>query len=424
VQSLKAVPLGPDAQASAYSWTSQPTSKIIRPNFNPESVLSLSTSFGRAQVVRHIVAEHRDIFVKGLEHLPNDHRYYEIAQNQLGGQFSHYYLLLRDREGCVRVIQPFLIADQDIMAGLPGMVRKFVSQVCGRALNTLKLRMLMVGCSAGEGHLALDVRSGDTKWRAESLGESLQAVAQEMGASLIVFKDFPRIYREQLGGLSRYGYTRTPSMPGSKLELSFKSFEDYLKTKLSHKTRKNLRGKFRKVAETSPLEMEVRTDISAQVDELLPLYRQVLGKSQYKFEELTRDYFVDLGQEMGDRTLFFIWRQNGKAVAFCSCMGHEGVLRDNYIGLDYEVALDCHLYFVTFRDMLTWALENDYHTYYSAPLNYEPKYHLRHDLVPLDLYVKATSGWLNPFLKILLPYLEPTRYDLTLRKFANAADLW
>jgi len=110
-------------------------------------------------------------------------------------------------------------------------------------------------------------------------------------------------------------------------------------------------------------------------------------------------------------------------VAFCSSIGHEGVLRDNYIGLDYGVAHEAHLYFVTMRDMLAWALANGYHTYYSAPLNYEPKYHLRHDLVPLDLYVRATAGWLNPLLRLALPFLEPTRYDPILRKFPNASEL-
>ena len=32
-------------------------------------------------------------------------------------------------------------------------------------------------------------------------------------------------------------------------------------------------------------------------------------------------------------------------VAFNSCIAHKGVLRDNYVGFDYSVALDFHLYF-------------------------------------------------------------------------------
>lgn len=424
VHSLRAV--SPDQQFRNIETLrqSQPPSKIIRHDFNPECILSLPTSFGRVEVANGIALEQGKAWAYGLSHLANDHRYYEVTQRNLNGQFRHYYLFLRDHERRVRVIQPFLIADQDLMAGLPTLLRKFISQVLTRTSPKSKMRMLMVGCSAGEGHLARDVYAGESTWKTEALAISLRTIGKAMGASLIVFKDFPKTYRDPLAGLKRHGFTRVPSMPGSKLELSFSSFDEYLKNKLSHKTRKNLRAKFRKSAETLPLEMEVRTEITALVDELLPLYQQVLRKSQYKFEELTRDYFIDLGRRMSDRTLFFIWRHRGKAVAFCSCVGHEGVLRDNYIGLDYGVALKAHLYFVTMRDMLNWALANGYHTYYSAPLNYEPKYHLRHDLVPLDLYVRATSRWLNPMLRLALPFLEPTRYDPIIRKFANAADLF
>ena len=132
----------------------------------------------------------------------------------------------------------------------------------------------------------------------------------------------------------------------------------------------------------------------------------------------------ELGRRMNDRAFFFIWRQEGKAVAFSSCAVHDGVLRDHYIGLDYKVALERHLYFVTFRDIVTWAIENKCHSYYSAPLNYEPKYHLRHDLVPLDLYVRTAWDWTNPLFRFVVPYLEPTRYDPMIRRFANAHELW
>src|SRR5271170_7594097 len=98
--------------------------------------------------------------------------------------------------------------------------------------------------------------------------------------------------------------------------------------------------------------MEVITNIEPHIDEVYPLYRQVVERSQYKFEELTKSYFVQLSRRMGERAFFFVWRQNGRAVAFSSCAGHNGVLRDHYIGLDYAVALDHHLYFVTFRDII------------------------------------------------------------------------
>jgi hypothetical protein len=387
-------------------------------------IASVPTSFGGAVVATRVPAVDAATWAAGLSHLANDHRYYEATHESLGEQFDHLYLLLKDHTGRTRAIQPFLVVKQDLVTGLPQPVKRAMDRVRRRFPSALMLRMLMVGCSAGEGHLVRDETTGSIEWTAQALSEALQPVARALKTAMIVMKEFPTNYRKALRPMKRAGYVRVPSMPGSRLDLNFKTFDEYMQTRLSHKTRKNLRSKFRKAAASGATEMQVVRDVEPHIDELFPLYRQVVERSAYKFEELTKTYFVQMSRRLGDRALFFIWRQQGKAVAFSSCAGHDGVLRDHYIGLDYTVALDHHLYFVTFRDIITWALENQYHTYYSAALNYEPKYHLRHDLVPLDLYVRTSWDLVNPILRAIVPYLEPTRYDPIIRKFANAHELW
>ena len=410
--------------ASALDFPVAPPARSTVPAPGIESIAAVTTSFGRAIVANRIPLAEADTWAQGLGHVANDHRYYELTHEALNHQFEHYYLILQDRSGTTRAIQPFLIVDQDLATGLPGPVRRALQQVREKFPRTLNMRMLMVGCSAGEGHLVRDAL-GDDGWVARALGAALQPVARALRARMIVFKDFPKNYRESLGQLKPQGYARVPSMPGSSLDLRpFSSFEDYLTKLLSKKTRKNLRLKYRQAAAGAQTEMQVVNDIAPHIDEVFPLYQQVVRKSRYKFEELTKSYFLNLGRTMKDRTVFFIWRQAGKAVAFSSCVAHEGVLRDHYIGLDYAVALESHLYFVTWKDIFTWAIENGCHSYYSAPLNYEPKYHLRHDLVPLDLYVRTVSDWLNPLFGRVIHYLEPTRYDPMIRKFTNAHELW
>ena len=390
-------------------------------NFSP---ISIATSFGRAMVTRRVADSDAPAWVGGLKHEANDHRYYEVTHDSLEHQFEHHYLVLKDHSGATRAVQPFLIVKQDMVAGTPEPVRRLVKEIRQRFPSVAMMRMLMVGCSAGEGHLVRDRLTGGVEWVAQALREALQPVAHAFRARMVVLKDFPHSYRTPLRHLLKAGYTRVPSMPGSRLELDFKNFDEYLTRKLSHKTRKNLRQKYRKAAAGTALTMQVVSDIEPYIDEVFPLYQQVVERSRYKFEELTKSYFVHLGRRMSDRTIFFIWREKGKAVAFSSCVGHQGTLRDHYIGLDYNVALEHHLYFVTFRDIVTWALENGYKNYYSAPLNYEPKYHLRHDLAPLDLYVRASWTWLNPIFRVIVPFLEPTRYDPMIRRFANAHELW
>jgi hypothetical protein len=391
----------------------------------PSSVhFTVATKFGSAVVAKSVPAEDNNVWVAGFDNYPLDHRYYEIVHESLKDQFAHYYLLLKDGAGVTRAIQPFLIVSQDLATGMPSVIRDVLARIRHLFPGFLKLRMLMVGSAAGEGDVVLEKQSRDIGWTVDALQRSLTPVARRLKAMLIVFKDYPKFYRESLDRLRPFGYTRVPSMPATKLALDFKDFEDFLKSRISYAMRKNLRRKFRKTEGENRTEFEVVTDITPYVDEVHPLYRQTLARSELKFEELTKSYLCDLGRRMNDRARFFIWRQGGKIVAFASTIVHQDVLRDNYIGLDYSVSLEYHLYFVTLRDTIIWALKNGIKTYHSAPLNYDPKYHFRMELEPLDLYVRAPNGLLNPIFKRLLPLLEPTRYDPIIRKFSNANELW
>ena len=281
------------------------------------------------------------------------------------------------------------------------------------------MRMLMVGCPVGEGHLGAETEA-DCEWVAEALHEALQAYARESGASLVILKDFLPCDRKKLTLFSSNGYTRLAGMPMARLSLDAGSFEEYMQERLSRATRKNLRRKLRKADAAGSLTLDVVTDLTPFVDEVYPLYLQVRARSPLKFELLTKAYLCELGRKMPDRARFFIWKMNGVAVAFAVCMVHGDAIYDEYLGLDYRVALDLHLYFYTFRDIMRWAIAHKLKFYYSSPLNYDPKLHLRFELYPLDLYVMHTSRWLNPVFRRVLGMVQPTRFDPTLRRFANA----
>jgi Acetyltransferase (GNAT) domain len=388
------------------------------------TLCTFKTSFGTAAVADGIPPQEYETWVAGFENYPVDHRYYEIIHESLKGYCAHYYLFLKDANGITRAIQPILIVSQDIATGTPAFIRNALAQVRRLVPGFLKLRMLMVGCSAGEGDIVLERVSRSVSWTVDALRESLTPVARRLKAVLIVFKDYPKFYRRYLDRLRVSGFTRVPSMPATRMDLNFSDFEDYLKTRISYTMRKNLRRKFRKAQSGPPIEWEVVTDISPYVDEVYPLYRQTLSRSKFRFQELSKCYLCELGHRMNDRAMFFLWRQQGRIIAFASVIVHNGVLRDKCIGLDYTVALKYHLYFVTWRDTIVWALKNGIHTYHSGPLNYDPKYHLRMALEPLDLYVRSPYGWLNLVFKAILPLLEPTRYDRVIRKFTNANELW
>lgn len=380
---------------------------------------TLRTAFGPVEIVHSARDIAPEIWERSFAGHCRDARFYEIVEETLRGQFDYRYFVFANEQTGARAVQPFFFVDQDIIAGSPRWARKAAGAVRKKFPRFLTMRMLMVGCAAGEGQLG-----SHEPWFVEALHETLAEYGDRSGASLVMLKDFPATYRDALAPFSSNGYRRVPSMPAATTDLSsFTGFEDYLQRKLSKVFRKNLRRKFKKLDEQPAITMEVLRDAAPVIDEIYPLYRQTFTRSEFQFEELTKDYLLQLGRRMPDRARFFLWRQNGKLIAFNVCLVHEGVLYDLDIGLDYSVALDLHLYFVTWRDVVQWSIEQGLRMYHTGPLNYDPKLHLRLRLAPQDIYARHTSTLLNPLFRIAIQYLQPARHDATLAKFPNAGEM-
>lgn len=350
-----------------------------------------------------------------------DHRYYEVVEDSLSDNFEYKYFAIIDGAGCIRAVQPFFLLDQDILEGVASEWR-WVSFIRRRYPLFLKLRTLMVGCTAGEGHLA----AGDDLPEAavaEALSQSIVQHAKALGAKLVVLKEFPAGDREALECFVKGGFSRAPSMPMTKLNIEYTNFDHFIETALSSKARKNVRRNL-KASEGEDIRMTVTDQTENLVDEIYPLYLQVYERSKLRFEKLTKDYFHDLGARMNDKVRVFTWHRGNTLVAFNICMVQGDQFFSEYVGFDYSVALNLHLYFRVVRDTINWSILGGYRWFRSSGLNYDPKLHLKHQLDPVDLYVCHVSPLVNVVLGRILPWLSPVRYDATLKKFPNYRDLW
>jgi hypothetical protein len=264
--------------------------------------------------------------------------------------------------------------DVDLLTAAGASWRHFASIVRRFWPRFMLVRSLMVGCSGGPG--ALDGKDEQTRRQcAKQLLDAALNEARRAAARQVVLKEFPMQDRNALRCLLDRGFLRIPSLPMSSVSVCHASFDDYAKSSLGRATRKNLRRKFKAAARRTPIELSVLTDVGEIVDELYPLYLQVYERSHLRFEKLTKEFLVELGRRMPDRVRFFVWRQNGRAVAFSTCLVAGDTLYDEYIGLDYSVAFDLHLYHLSYRDILAWAMKNGYKRYVSMGVSYRPKLH-------------------------------------------------
>lgn len=364
-----------------------------------------------------------DRWLTAFESQRKDRRYYELVEDTLRQDFDFRYFVVKNEIGQISAIQPFFLHDQDLLAGTGRRIQAVTAFIRRLWPHFLRMRTLMVGCAAGEGHID-DGDGFSGRVIAQLLPSAAIDHARALKVPMVVLKEFPARYRDTLECFRRDDYTCMPSLPMTRLRIDYANFEDYMTRALSRATRKNFRRKFKAAAQGPAIEMTVVTDLSPIIDEVYPLYLQVYERSNLHFEKLTPEYLCELGRRMPDKVRFFVWRRAGRIIAFSVCMVHGDTIYDEYIGLDYTVALDLHLYHYTIRDIMNWAITQGYLWYCSSSLNYDPKLHLRCQLEPLDLYIRHTSPLVNAALKLALPLLAPTRSDKTLERFPNYADLW
>src|SRR6266516_3012230 len=180
---------------------------------------------GLARILTRAELQNCDAWKRAFRNKCKDHRYYEIVEETLEGDFEHHYLVLQDDSGNVRAIQPVFFVRQDIVEGVPGKIRSVVDLIRKKFPRFLTMRVLMVGCAAGTGDLgARDEK--DALWVANALQASLRTYARQNKASLVVLKDFPANYRSSLETFALDGYARIPSMPMTRLALGYENWDE------------------------------------------------------------------------------------------------------------------------------------------------------------------------------------------------------
>ena len=379
-----------------------------------ERVAEIQLSNGRALVFERARDVPMEFWARGFSDTAKDFQYYELIEQTMGLAFQYRYLAVFDRTNRPVALQPLILTTQDLAVSASEAIVRFVAKLRTLWPRLWRIRMALAGCLVGEGETGA-IESVEVA--IPLVAESLEKYARGQGISLVAFKDFPTKMRRAFSCLNRWGYARVAGFPPVTLDLNFASFDEYMAMQLSRATRKNLRRKFRAADDASPpLALEVWTDAEQIIDEIYPLYLAVAQTSAIRFEVFTREYFLQAGRCAPGKFRYFIWRQGCRAVAFSFCTIWNGTLYDNDIGLDYTVAYELNLYYVTFRDLLSWALANGLRRYASAPFSYDPKLRLRLQLQPVDFYVKHISPWLNPLIKILALLFQPARTDPVLRR--------
>ncbi len=268
-------------------------------------------------------------------------------------------------------------------------------------------RILICGLPMGQGRIGI----AQEPWVIiKAIYKGMEQIARQEQAGIIAFKDFDLSYRKVLDECLDSGFLRIDSLPSTDMDIHFSSFDEYLKT-LSSVSRSGLKRKFKKIDGKVKIDLEITNKLDDSVlDRVYTLYLQTCERQEVGLEKLSIDFFKNISRNMPHETRFFLWRIDNKIAAFAFCLASGDYFIDYYLGFDYSVAHQYHLYFVRFRDLMNWCIENKIKKYEMGATGYEPKRRLGFNFIPLYIYVKHRNKLFNPIFKTLCRVLQPSNF--------------
>ena len=253
----------------------------------------------------------------------------------------------------------------------------------------------------------------------EAIEKRMESLARKIHAPIIAFKDFDQSYDNLFNPLLKKRFLKIDSLPTTIMALNFKNFDEYFK-QLSANSRSSLKRKFKK-AQSANIECSVHDSLDDKaLNEAYGLYMEVVNAHDLGFETIPIDFFKNIVRNMPKQSKFFLWKVNGQLASFMFCLVSQDLFLNYFLGFNYKLANEHHLFFNNFRDSLNWAIERGIKKYEMGTTGYDPKRRLGFEFVPLYLYVKMRPRLMRPVLKLLNVLLKFENFDPELKRWKKS----
>lgn len=319
----------------------------------------------QAAVANSIEAFGRDewnaLFPAELE----DWNYYRATEQAGLADFRWRYFGVRV-DGRLRAAVPAFAVDYRLDTTLSGALKRVAEAIKRVFPRLLSQRMLSLGSPVAEiCHLGFAPDAAPAEQRA-LLGAILDEVERYAAANrvqMIAIKDASAAQDALWADVARaHGLRRQPGLPTAWLDVRFADIEAYL-AGLSAGTRKDMRRKLKKA---TALQIEWRSEIDDIRDDVMRLYRETYDRAEFDFEKLTPDYFAGVLRAAGERASCVTYRLDGRLVAFNLVLHDAKRLLDKFWGMDYTVAREYNLYFVSWFENVRWCIAHGVPLYQSG----------------------------------------------------------
>jgi hypothetical protein len=349
--------------------------------------------------------------------------YEALEQSGLEDQFVFRYALLREGDRAVGIAPLFLMDVPLEIVAPPALLR--LAKAVGRLFPSLLFqRTLFVGSPcADEGSVGL-LPGVDRRAAFLCLQRALDALARRLHRPMLVWKDFPRSYAEDLGWLAaETGLFPMTSFPGTLAQLPGPTREDYFAA-MKGSRRRQLKKKLRVSAEAVAVDTAVlQHPTEAVLAEIFELFWKTYEHATTKFERLNKAFFARMAAL--PQAFFLTLREaaTGELVAFMLCFDMGGRIINKYIGLDYSRPKEWSLYFRLWEAALDWSLARGASAIQSGQTGYAPKMEMGHKLIPLTNYCRHQNRIIHRLYAAVAKGIAWETLDTALGRYAGNEDI-
>ncbi len=310
--------------------------------------------------------------------------------------FDFRYVVFHDAQRRPVALAGFYSVTTDIAIFAPAPLRAVLGVVRRVLPNFFKLRMIECGTPITiTSPPFVHDPAVDPEDVIGALDRVLRRTARAEGQFLIVVRDFEPDAAALRTAFVRRGYHWTDSLPNTYLDLPWTTPEQYLAALRSYYRSKLFKHRKRNAA--AGVTHTVVDDFADLADELCAQWTVVHeSASEFQREVLTPDFYRRLSRDLGPLSKAILFHRDGERVGHALLLRDGDMLRWLYVGR--KAAANDGLYLYVAQTVVLTAIELGASRLEMGLTTYAIKQDLGAEVVPIRLALRASRGWINPFV--------------------------
>lgn len=316
-----------------------------------------------------------------------------VEQSDLNDFTYSHVLFLEADDTPVGIVSVYTVTT-DIAIFAPKAVRSLLNVVRGVWPGFLKLKMLECGTPVTITSPPF-VSANSRERLLASIMDMLLQTARREGHLLIILRDFEPNAQELRRPLQKRGYHWIESLPNTYMNILWDSAEAYRQSMRSY-YRSKLQKHLKRNTEAGVRHKLV--DDFADMAEILCRQWMVVHTHAKEFqrEVLTPEFYRALSQEMGSDSKVLLFYKNEELVGHALLLMDGEMLRWLYVGR--EAAVNDSLYIYIAYTVVESAILLGARQLEMGLTTYPIKQDLGAEVVPIQMALRATWSWVNPFV--------------------------